>query len=257
MRRGANEVKAGDPRRCARRAVREGVGEAGRGCLRRSPDDRGRARRPITAASPATGAMISTAHHFIFIHAPKTGGNSIQLVLEPLSDDRRTVNARQDGRNRFGVEGPITPGKHARLADYQARLGEELGNYRVVTGSRDPLDRAVSAYYSPHRWAGRPPTFDRVLFERAMARLPSITAMLTIAGAVRRPDHTLRFESLAADLAIVARALDLPPLAPLPHVNASAADSGLRAETLADPWVRSLVAERYAEDYDLFGYSRP
>lgn len=198
--------------------------------------------------------MISTVHRFIFIHAPKTGGNSIQLVLEPLSDDRRTVNARQDGRDRFGIAGPVTPGKHARLADYEAALGEDLDHFRVIVGSRDPLARAVSAYYSPHRWPGREPIFDHALFEKAMARLPAVAAMLTVAGGPRRPDHVLRFESLAADLAGAAKALDLPPLAPLPHVNASAADVRLRAETLADPWVRGVVARRFAADYRLFGY---
>lgn len=206
--------------------------------------------------------MISTAHRFIFIHAPKTGGNSIQLVLEPLADDRRIVGPRQDGRERFGIEGPLGLRKHATLADYRDRLGAEMGRFQIIVVARDPLTRAVSFYYSPLRWTreaelGQPPAFHRLRFEQELKRLRSVAAILTIAGKVRRPDHILRFESLGADLAMLARALRLPPLAALPHVNASAAGENLRDETLADPWVRGLVAERFADDYDLFGYSRP
>ena len=206
--------------------------------------------------------MISTCHQFIFIHAPKTGGNSIQLVLAPLSDDHLTVNPGQDGRERFGVAGPVTQRKHATLADYRARLGAELDRLQVIVTARDPLTRAVSFYYSPHLWTreaelGQQPAFGRTRFEQEMKRLRNVAAMLTIAGEFHRPDQILRFESLAADLATMAIALGLPPLAPLPHVNASAAAETLREQTLADPWVRGLVAERFSEDYERFGYSKP
>jgi hypothetical protein len=198
--------------------------------------------------------VISTAHRFIFIHAPKTGGNAVQLALEPLSDDRRTVNNRQDGQQRFGIEGPITPAKHATLADYAARLGSELDVYRIIVGVRDPLDRAVSFYFSPHQWNGETPIFQRGRFEKAMSHLPSIVGMLTVGGEFRAPDHILRFERLADDLAECGRSLGLGQIASLAHVNASAASTGLRAETLSGPWVRAMVAERFAEDYERFGY---
>lgn len=201
--------------------------------------------------------MISTTYRFIFIHAPKTGGNSVQLVLQPLSDDHRTVVRSQDGHQRFGIEGPITRGKHDKLANYRDRLAADFSRFRIIVGARDPLARAVSSYYSPHRWEESRPAFEREAFEKVVRRMPSLVEMLSVDGEAHRPDHILRFEALADDLASTAQALNLPTLAPLQHVNASAANQSQRDETLADPWVRGLVVERYADDYDLFGYSRP
>jgi hypothetical protein len=43
--------------------------------------------------------MISTSHQFLFVHIPKTGGNSIQTILLPFSDDQKNTSTKQDGVN--------------------------------------------------------------------------------------------------------------------------------------------------------------
>ena len=45
--------------------------------------------------------MIGTSRSFLFIHIPKTGGNSIASALEPWADDQRVINGGQDGVDRF------------------------------------------------------------------------------------------------------------------------------------------------------------
>ena len=46
--------------------------------------------------------MISLKHHFLFIHVPKTGGNSIQNILADYSEDTLTADKEyQDGVERF------------------------------------------------------------------------------------------------------------------------------------------------------------
>lgn len=48
--------------------------------------------------------MISLKNKFLFIHAPRTGGNSIAKALIDYSDDEIVVLAEShDGIERFGV----------------------------------------------------------------------------------------------------------------------------------------------------------
>lgn len=48
--------------------------------------------------------MLSTSHNFLFIHVPKTGGNSLQNVLSEYADDKIVrLSPYQDGVERFEV----------------------------------------------------------------------------------------------------------------------------------------------------------
>ena len=62
--------------------------------------------------------MISISHNWLFIHIPRTGGNSVQSVLARYSEDTLTCGVFQDGTDRFGVQGSYTGNKHFRLQDY-------------------------------------------------------------------------------------------------------------------------------------------
>ena len=202
--------------------------------------------------------MISGRHKFIFLHVPKTAGNAVQSYLLPFSDDRKVVGAYQDGVERFGVAGEVTPTKHATLADYARVLGPALDEYRVILPIRDPIDRALSLYFSPHRAFGRPagfvPAFDLDVFARLIADMPGIVDYLRVEGVIRSPDFLLRFDNLAADLAAVAASFGWPAPA-LPVLNASLDRDGQRDRLRGDPAVAGLVRKRFAEDYELFGFS--
>ena len=92
--------------------------------------------------------MISHKHKFIFIHIPKTGGNSIQAFLAPISDDRIFARVdHQDGLERFGVRGRLTPFKHVDLDYYAQRV--KVDSFTVVACARDPIDRLLSSYFAP------------------------------------------------------------------------------------------------------------
>ena len=77
--------------------------------------------------------MISSAYGFIFLHAPKTAGNSMQLVLQPFSDDRISRIHGRDPTQQFGLKGPVSTKKYAKLQDYARRLGSDLAGRRVGT----------------------------------------------------------------------------------------------------------------------------
>lgn len=201
--------------------------------------------------------MISTRHKFIFLHVRKTGGNAVQSYLLPHSDDRKVLFRHQDGVDRFEIRGSITPTKHATLQNYSDMLGSHLEEFAVILPIRDPLDRALSLYFSPHRAFGQPPGFrlayDQSQFETLLQQMPSMTDYLRVAGGVRKPAFLLRFDNLTADLAGVADHFGLP--APqLPLLNCSLDQAGERERLKSDPWIAAEVRRRFAEDYAYFGF---
>ena len=87
----------------------------------------------------------------IFIHIPKTGGNSVQqhLFRHNRSLDEIKVNAHQDGLHRFEVKGRYTRSKHMRVRDYFKH--RSLRNMKYICFLRHPIQRLVSLFFSPHR----------------------------------------------------------------------------------------------------------
>ena len=125
--------------------------------------------------------MISHKYKFIFIHIPKTGGNSIQTNLEPYSDDKKTANQHQDGIERFGIKGRLTHKKHAPLWHYANLV--KLEKFKVVACKRHPVDRLVSYYFSPNHWYQQKrdgswemqePFWDRQRFIDTLAMPPAV-----------------------------------------------------------------------------------
>ncbi|WP_420568720.1 sulfotransferase family 2 domain-containing protein [Thalassovita sp.] len=210
--------------------------------------------------------MYSSKHAFLYLHVSKTGGNSIQQVLLPFSDDEKILRGHQDGVDRFGLKGSLTPSKHASLAEYEALRPGVSRESRVIISVRDPFQRALSGYFSPHRWMHEDPSggytmktphWDETAFFEFLdaGGVQAATDWLRLEDGPYQPDHVIRFESLQDDLAHVVLALGLPEAsARLPHVNKSAANAQLRAKLGADNTLRNLVLDRYREDAELFGY---
>src|SRR5207245_5168864 len=96
--------------------------------------------------------MISFKKQFLFVHIPKTAGNSIQSILRDYSEDEIVaLRSEQDGIERFGLRNPnYKIKKHSTLAEYRGALGEErfrsLYKFACV---RNPWDRMVSYYFTP------------------------------------------------------------------------------------------------------------
>jgi hypothetical protein len=99
-------------------------------------------------------AMISLSHGFLFIHIPKTAGNAIQNVLKQYSEETIvTIAPYQDRVERFEVRsGEYEIRKHSGLAEYQSRLGKSVTDQLFkFTCVRNPWERAISFFFSPHR----------------------------------------------------------------------------------------------------------
>jgi hypothetical protein len=207
--------------------------------------------------------MISSTHRFIYLHVPKTGGNSIQTLLQPYSDDEFVTRGHQDGRDRFEIEGKVTPRKHAFLADYASVLGRSLEDYTTIVSVRHPFARAISFYFSPHRWLKRKDGADDWYlenafwsldeFEKCLAKIVPMVEFINVNGRFVHPDQIIRFENLSTDFKRCAAVLGLDNI-DLPHVNKSSATE-MAQIAMTDSTARDLVADRFSTDYEVFGYS--
>lgn len=210
--------------------------------------------------------MISSKFKFIFLHVPKTGGNSLQSALLPFSDDKKKISqAHHDEVNRFAVSGPITDNKHATLQFYTDALGAKIADYKVVLSRRHPFARAVSFYYSPHRWFQKhedgsstpiEPYWDEASFFQLLPRLSSMVQFITVDGRVRKPDIEIRIEHMKEDCRRAFSVLQIPGGADLrvPRVNKSSATSELVAACLASRSLRDAVEQHFVDDMNYFDY---
>lgn len=194
--------------------------------------------------------MFSFQHKFIFIHIPKTGGNSIQNVLASYSDDQIVCNnSRQDGKEMFEVANDrnnLT--KHSRLLDYNNELSEEFMNEAFIfTCIRNPWERMISYYFSPHRgekaWSKK--NFVATLDEVCSSEYYLIQASKKL------EIKYIRFERLASDFKKICLSLGIA-CDQFPHRNKS---NHSNYQKYYDAELIEMVAEKSAFEISKFGYS--
>ena len=192
--------------------------------------------------------MISSSHKFIFIHLPKTGGNSVQDALRAIADDEMgAFKPHQDGVESFGVRNPSHNRlqKHSTLADYHDALGDKVHEYKIFTTIRNPFDRLVSSYFSPHRGEIRWNQSDFRAFIKSVKPLENFLAAKAGFFSRRIPKvgriaRFLRFERLNEDFAKMCADVSMQ-IVDLPHRNQATARRDYRdcfdAEMIA--WVKT------------------
>src|SRR5919108_6009944 len=166
--------------------------------------------------------MISLQKRFLFVHIPKTAGNSIQSALREHSEDQLVaLRKEQDGIERFGLRNPkYKIKKHSTLAEYRGGLGEvEFGDLYKFTCARNPWDRMVSYYFTPTQ---NTTDWDRKKFRKVISKALSVADYLRLDKGEKDPfanvNYIMRFENLADDFRAVCAALDISP-PPLPRYN--------------------------------------
>jgi Sulfotransferase family len=198
--------------------------------------------------------MISFQKRFLFVHIPKTAGNSIQSVLRDYSEDELVaLRNEQDGVERFGLRNPKYKfKKHSTLAEYRDALGEtEFGNLYKFTCVRNPWDRMISYYFTPTQ---KTETWDRKKFRKVISGALSVAEYLRLDKREGDPfgnvDYVMRFENLTDDFRAVCAALDISPTI-LPKYNRSNRE---HYSKYYDEELRELVRERFAAEIERFGY---
>jgi len=199
--------------------------------------------------------MISFQKRFLFVHIPRTGGNSIQSVLRDYSEDEIVaLRSGQDGIERFGLRNPhYKLKKHSTLAEYQAALGrDEFRNLYKFACVRNPWDRMVSYYF---RRAHDAKDWDRKEFRKTILKALSVADYLRLDENKEDPfgnmDYLMRFETLADDFQRVCMGLNIP-VKPLPKYNRSHREQYSR---YYDDELRALVQARFALEIERFGYA--
>ena len=204
--------------------------------------------------------MISLKHNFLFIHIPKTAGNSIQNVLRAYSEDRIVCMApHQDGVERFEVRSDrFNIHKHSTLLDYRSQLDEEMFQRLFkFTSVRNPWDRLISFYFSPHR--GRV-IWDRQEFMRFVEVIPPLTDHIALEAPNNSDsgtncfsyiNHFIRFENLNHDFQQVCEQTGIP-YTPLPQRNKS---EHQYYKSYYDEEIVELVTRRFSEEIRFFGYT--
>jgi hypothetical protein len=218
--------------------------------------------------------MISTEKKFLFIHRPKTGGNSIQSALMEYSDDEKVANTEGlDGVERFGLAHPKYSklSKHSSLTRYCREMEratyQRLFKFSVI---RNPWELMVSYYFSPHRNVTE---WDRMNFYRMVKKIPPLSYYIQkrglIAHALKRKeiyyeisspldqniDMLLRFEHLEDDFKKLCHHLDLYDLT-LPQRNKSKS-KGREITDYYDQELIDLVAHQFRKEIEFGDYQFP
>src|SRR6266480_1174325 len=177
--------------------------------------------------------MISFQKRFLFVHIPKTAGNSIQSALRDFSEDQLVaLRKEQDGIERFGLRNPnYNVKKHSTLREYHDALGDEqFCNLYKFTCVRNPWDRIISEAVS---------VSDYLRLEKNQD------------DPFANVDYTMRFENLADDFRTVCGTLSISPTS-LPRYNRSSRE---HYSKYYDDELREFVRMRFAAEIERFGYT--
>ena len=199
--------------------------------------------------------MISLQKHFLFVHIPKTAGNSIQTALRDYSEDQLVaLRKEQDGIERFGLRNPnYKIKKHSTLAEYRDALGnEQFRSLYKFSCVRNPWDRMVSYYFTPTQ---SPETWDRKKFRKMISKIVSVADYLRLDQDDEDPftnvDYIMRFENLAQDFRTVCGKVGISA-ATLPRYNRSNRE---HYSKYYDYELRELVRTQFAAEIERFGYT--
>ena len=224
--------------------------------------------------------MISHFHKTIFVHIPKTAGQSVEMVF--LQDLGLTWKDRHQLHMKYNWNPGRGPQRLAHLyADEYRQLGyvteEEFAGYTRFSIVRHPYDRAVSEFrfrcshpgfpmgyvrrFAPWprgRGKGRL-DFSRFLgstggseyFDKTRHLVPQ-TRFLTDSAGELLVDPVLRFETLADDISPVFQKI-FGGDRKLPEVNRTSAEAGFTKNDLTREH-KDLIFEMYRDDFERFGY---
>lgn len=201
--------------------------------------------------------MISHPHRCIFVHIPKTAGNSINRVFGVGWENHKDLQRYFAEHPRETVESyfkfAIVRNPWDRLLsdyNYQKKKSREQASKLFVFSERgrergfaEWIDAALASpdFYEPSRWGGEVSPH----IHRWSPQVDWITV-----DSVPRVDFVAHLENLPHDFRLICERLGLPPVR-LPHRNRRL---HWHYSHYYDRTTRDIVAAYYARDIEQFGY---
>jgi Sulfotransferase family len=201
---------------------------------------------------------ISDSHRLVFVHVEKTGGASIERILDRNIDDLRfdpskrhaslaTLLGREPQLTDYWIFGFVR-NPWARMVSWWSMI--ERSAKRADEGSdRDIRKFATYPDWSMVRAYGNFETFVRRGTEDLERyRTPQIEMLST---PERRADFIGRTETIDADVNVIRKRLGVRARAKMPHRH-----RGIHGHyrDYYTPETRDIIAELYKPDIDEFGY---
>lgn len=210
--------------------------------------------------------MISEEFRFVYVHTQKTGGNALSRAFLPISNNKIYLEKFHDGVNQFGVRGTYSDNKHAPLSVYARHLGKDFPQYSIILSVRHPFPRALSFYFSPHRWYRKGSDNTWTLTEpywnesefRALFTTEKLAPMSSYLDAAHNLNafYLIKNEFLAKDLKHVCKKIGIPVdrLASLEKVNVTCCNYAMMARLLKSKILKDEVKEFFQNDMQSFAY---
>ena len=207
--------------------------------------------------------MISHSKKFILVHVPRTGGT---LLEAGLSDHGIMLQ----GEPNYGS----VYFKHATARDIRRMMGESWKDYFKFSIVRNPWDWVVSNYaynrglhqcyvagtrYEAMRTPGRVPDWAREMSFENWLRWwldefnPSQHALLADEAGNLLMDEVYRFETIRQDAGRICRRLGVEFVERPVDTRGKRTNADYRDDYTDD--TRRQVADHFARDIELFGYS--
>lgn len=205
--------------------------------------------------------MISHQHKTIFVHIPKTAGQSVEQVF--LDDLGLSWDEREPLLLRYNIDPAAGPERLAHLyADEYVRLGHidqaRFDSYFKFAVVRNPYDRILSEYrYRKSHKTGPLWWFLRKhhktdLTDLARHVVPQTRYLLDADGNCL-VDQIVHFENLSEEIAPVFERIFGEPKE-LPRRNLSRDDSRRKSRAELSDRNRALIYKKFKSDFDFLGY---
>jgi hypothetical protein len=196
--------------------------------------------------------MISHKLKFIFIHIPKTSGNSLSLFLKDLINN--SITCSKGNGNGEGIkvycEKTKLDIKHQPINYYKNLYGKNINNYFKFTIVRNPYDRILSFYF--WKKGEKNQVFNRKEFINFVNKKNSLQSIHQHQY-IDNSFHIIHFENLIDELKNIVCFKDQVDFSNYPTLNASS-NSKKNYNEILDKELKNLVYNKFKKDFILFGY---